>query len=155
MARMGPTPPRDMGTTPPPHHMARPPSNTWAGWITFAATVLILLGVVHVFQGFIAMLDDGYFAVRGEQLFALSYDAYGALLMLWGAILLLVGAGLLGARGWARWLALIVVGVDVLIQVGFFPAQPLLSLTLIALDTVVLYALTVRWEEATGGLYQG
>jgi hypothetical protein len=140
---------------PPPPGTPRPPHNTWSGWITFGATVLILLGCLHVFQGFMALLDDGYFAVPSDRLFAISYDAYGGLLLLWGGILLLVGLGLLGARGWARVLAIFVVGIDAIIQVGFFPSQPLLSLTLIGLGVVVLYALIVRWDEAQAGLYQG
>jgi hypothetical protein len=126
-------------------------AGSWAGWITFAATVLVLLGCLHVFQGFLALLDDGYFAARGEQLVLVSYDAWGAVLLLWGGVLLLVGAALNARRGWARFLATVIVMVDVIIQFGFFPSQPLLSLFLITLDVVVLFALTARWDEAQLG----
>jgi hypothetical protein len=127
------------------------PSGAWAGWVTFAAAVMVLLGCLHGFQGFLALLDDGYFAVAADQLVLVSYDAWGAILIVWGSILLIVGAALNARRGWARWLAVVIVMVDAIIQVGFFPSLPLLSATLIALDVVVLFALTVRWQEASVG----
>jgi hypothetical protein len=123
----------------------------WAGWVTFAAVVMILLGCLHVFQGFLALLDDGYFAARGEQLVLVNYDAWGAVLLLWGGVLLIVGAALHARRGWARFIATLIVMVDVILQFGFFPSQPLLSLMLIGLDIAVLFALTARWDEAQLG----
>jgi hypothetical protein len=138
------------------HHMAQlEPSGesegTWARWVSFASVVLVLLGCLNGLQGFLAMLDDGYYVARSEELALVSYDAWGAVLVFWGAVLLIVGAGLNARRSWARWAAAIVVMVDVILQVGFFPSAPLLALILIALDVMVLYALTVRWDEARLG----
>jgi hypothetical protein len=149
MATRGPLPPSEEARI---HHMsnlpAAPPGGAWAGWVTFAASVLVLLGALHVFEGFVALLDTGYFAVGANDVFLMSYDVWGALLLLWGGILILVGAGLHARRGWARWLAIVGVMLNVIFQVGFFPTLPLLSLTLIALDITVLFALTARWEQA-------
>jgi len=111
--------------------------------------VMVLLGCLNGFQGFLALFDEGYFAVPGEQLVLVNYDAWGALLIAWGTILLVVGAALNARQGWARWAAMLIVMVDAIIQVGFFPSAPLLAVTLIALDVVVLFALTARWSEAT------
>ena len=124
---------------------------TWARWVTFASMVLILLGCLNGLQGFFAMLDQGYYVAGGDELALVSYDAWGAVLVLWGIVLLVVGAALNARRGWARWAAAIVVMLDVVLQVGFFPSSPLLALILSTLDVVVLYALTVRWEEARLG----
>jgi hypothetical protein len=153
MTTQGAMPPSEQARV---HHMANLESSAgaagpWAGWVTFAAMVLVLLGCLHVFQGFLALLDDGYFAARGEQLVLVSYDAWGAVLLVWGGLLLLIGAALNARRGWARFCATVIVMVDVIIQFGFFPSQPLLSLFLITLDVVVLFALTARWDEAQLG----
>ena len=152
MATRGTMPPSDEARA---HHMANMPaherSGTWTAWVTFAATILVLLGCLNIFQGFLALLDEGYFVARADQLVLINYDAWGAILMLWGAALLLVGLALNAGRAWARWLAVIVTGVNVIAQVGFFPSSPLLSVLLITLDIVVIYALTVRWGEAQEG----
>ena len=129
------------------------PSGTWSNWVTFAALVLALLGCLNGFQGFLALFDDGYFVAKSDQLVLVNYDAWGALLIVWGIVLLIVAGGLNGRRQWARWAAVLVVGIDAILQVGFLPSSPLLAVTLIALDVIVLYALTVKWGEAiTGGL---
>ena len=125
--------------------------SAWSGWVTFAALMLVLLGAINGFQGFLALLDDGYFLAGGDQLVLINYDAWGVLLLLWGAILMVIGAGLNARRGWARWTAVIVVMLDVLLQIGFLPSMPLLAVMLIALDVVVLFALTARWDEGKLG----
>jgi hypothetical protein len=123
----------------------------WAGWVTFASLMLVMLGCLNGFQGFLAMFDDGYFVARSDELALVNYDAWGAVLVVWGIVLLLLGAGLNARRGWARWGAIVVAMLDVILQVGFFPSSPLLALMLIALDVVIIFALTARWEEGRDG----
>ena len=126
-------------------------SSGWAGWVTFASLMLVLLGCVHGFQGLLAMFDEGYFVAQGRELALVSYDAWGAILIVWGLVLLLVGGGLNARRGWARWAAVAIVMFDVILQIGFFPSAPLLAVMLITIDVVVVFALTARWEEAKAG----
>ena len=120
----------------------------WTGWITFASAVLVLIGMINLFRGILALFDEGYFIADPGQLVLVSYDAWGVFLILWGGFMMLVGAGLNAGRSWARWTAGLVVMIDVIGQIGFLPAYPFASVVLIALDVVVLYALTVRWDEA-------
>jgi hypothetical protein len=131
------------------HVPGRP--SAWSGWVTFAALILVMLGCLNGFQGFLALLDDGYFVARSDELVLVNYNAWGAILIVWGIVLLLVGAGLNARRGWARWTAVGVVMIDMILQVGFFPSSPLLALILITLDVVIMFALTARWEEARYG----
>ena len=35
------------------------PSDAWAGWVTFAAVMLVLMGSLDLFQGLVALFDDG------------------------------------------------------------------------------------------------
>ena len=131
------------------HAPGRP--SPWAGWVTFGALVLVILGCINAFQGLLALFDEGYFVAQGNELVLVGYDAWGVVLVLWGIVLLLVGAGLNARREWARWAAIVVVILDVILQVGFFPSLPLLALFLITLDVIVVFALTTRWEEARTG----
>jgi hypothetical protein len=129
------------------------PSTAWAGWVTFAAVMLTLLGTLHAIQGFLAMFDDGYFVARGaEQLVLVEYTAWGVILLIWGLLMLGAGLGLAKGSGWARWFAVFVVFVDVILQIGFLPAYPIWSALLIAIDVLVLFALTARWAEARAAM---
>ena len=136
-----------------PSSYQTPPSDAWAGWVTFAAVILALLGTLNVIQGFLALFDDGYFAVRTEeQLLLVEFTAWGVILLIWGALLVCAGLALAAGKGWARWFALVAVFVNVIAQIGFLPAYPLWSAIMIALDVVVIFALTARWDEARAAM---
>ena len=94
---------------------------------------------------------DEYFVPTQAGFLVVDVTAWGRFLMLWGALLALAGIALLGAQGWARWFAIVVVSLNILAQLGFAGdgAYPLWSLTAIILNIVVLYALTARWAEST------
>jgi hypothetical protein len=71
-------------------------------------------------------------------------------MVIWGALLVLAGLGLLAGQGWARWFTIVVVTINFFAQLGFIgnSQYPLWALTGIALSVVVLYALTARWNES-------
>jgi hypothetical protein len=122
----------------------------WTGWIVFAAFVLIIVGGMDILQGFVGIIEDEYVVATTEGLSIVDATAWGWATLIWGALLILTGLGLLGAAGWARWLAIIGVSVNAIGQVAFmanYPqAYPLWNLLLVALSVLVLYALTARWE---------
>ena len=124
--------------------------DAWSGWISFAAIVIIIVGVMDVLQGFMAIIKDEYIVDTPKGLAILDVTAWGWATLIWGALLILAGSGLLGGAGWARWLAIIGVAVNAVQQMAFlanYPqAYPLWNLLIVALNIVVLYALTARWQ---------
>jgi hypothetical protein len=98
-------------------------------------------------------VDEGYLLVRtSDDLLLVNIDAWGVIMICWGALLAAGGFGLTRAAGWARWFAVAVAFVDVLLQVGFLAAYPIWSAILILLDVVVIFALTARWSEARAAM---
>ena len=71
-----------------------------------------------------------------------------------GALLVVAGFALQAGIGWARWFTIVVVALDCFAQLGFLGNSdyPVWSLTVLALNVIVLYALTVRWDESKAGL---
>jgi len=129
------------------------PSGAWAGWVVFAGTMLLLLGSLHAVQGLVALFDEGYLLVRGsDDLLLVDVDAWGVIMLCWGALLAAGGFGLVKGQGWARWFAVGVAFLDVLLQVGFLSAYPIWSAILILLDVLVIFALTARWAEARAAM---
>ena len=136
-------------TSPP----ATRPSGAWAGWVVFGATMLMLLGALHVLQGVIALFDEGYYLAAGqEQLLLVDVDAWGVIMLCWGALLVMGGVGLISAAGWARWFAIGVAFISVILQIGFLSAYPIWSAIMILLDVLVIFALTARWDEARAAM---
>ena len=126
-------------------------SKSMAGWIGFAGILMLLVGSIDFMQGLIALFDDEYFVVTEAGFLVLDLTGWGWAMLIWGTLLVLAGLGLLSAQSWARWFAIVVVSLNFIAQLGFLGNSQyvLWSLTVIALNFVVLYALTARWREST------
>jgi len=125
-------------------------SKSMAGWIGFAGIMLMIVGSIDFFQGLIALFEDEYFVVTRSGFLVVDLTAWGWIMLIWGVLLLLAGLGLIAAQGWARWFAIVVVSLNFIAQLGFLgnSQYPLWSLTVMALNIIVLYALTARWSES-------
>ena len=124
--------------------------SSMAGWIGFAGIVMLILAGIDVIQGLIALFNDNYYVVSDSGFLVVNLTAWGWALLVYGVILAFVGVGLLAGKGWARWLTIIFVSVNVFAQLGFLgnSQYPVWSLTVLALNIIVLYALTARWSES-------
>ena len=129
-------------------------SKSMAGWIGFAGILLVIVGSIDFFQGLIALFEDEYFIVTASGFLVVDLTSWGWILLIWGVLLVLAGLGLASGQGWARWLAIVVVGLNFIVQLGFLgnSQYPLWSLTVMALNVIVLYALTARWSESAADL---
>lgn len=125
-------------------------SETWAGWIRLGAILMMIIGVIDFFQGLIAIIRSGYYALPPNQIVVVNTSTWGWIMLIWGIILVIAGLGLLSGSGWARWFTIVVAGLNFILQLGFVgsAAYPLWALTGQALTLVVLYALIVRWNDA-------
>jgi len=119
----------------------------WATWIAFAGLMLITLGIFDVLGGFAALFSDDYFAVRDDGLLVSNYKAIGVIHLCFGVLLAAVGWGLIKLRPWARGVAIVLVIANAAVHVAFLNAQPVWAAVMIAIDVLVVYALTVRWTD--------
>lgn len=120
----------------------------WVGWGYFAATVLLITGIFDSIQGFVAILapDSAYFVLNGT-LFLFDLQGWGWWTLLIGLLLVLVGIALFLGATWARVVAVILAILSAVGHLFTIPAQPWWSLIVIALDVLVIYALTVHGRE--------
>ncbi len=110
----------------------------------------MIVGAIDFFQGLIALFEDEYYVVTGSGFLVFDLTGWGWTMVIWGVLLVLAGLGLAAGQGWARWFAIVVVGLNFIAQLGFLgnSQYPLWSLTVVALNIIVLYALTARWSES-------
>ena len=120
-----------------------PPVSGWAvGGITFAATMLILIGIFQTIAGLAAIFDDEFFVVTANYIFDLDTSAWGWIHLLLGVLLLVAGWGLYAGRAWAGVVALTLAVLSAVANFFFIPYYPFWSILVIALDVWVIWALT-------------
>jgi hypothetical protein len=123
----------------------------WTGWVAFAGFIMIMVGSIGAIQGLFAIIEDEYVVATREGLAIIDASGWGWIHLIWGGLLVLGGIGLLARQGWARWFTIVVAGLNAIAQIAFlanYPnAYPLWNITMVALEVVIIYALTVRWEE--------
>lgn len=121
------------------------PTSGWYGWIIFAATMMMMLGVFHAIAGLVALFKDEYFLVTAKGLVVTAdYTAWGWTHLLLGLLVVAAGAALFAGRTWARVVAVILAMASAIVNLGFLSAYPLWSAIMIALNVMVIYAVTAH-----------
>ena len=120
----------------------------WVGWIVFAGTMMMILGVFHMFEGVIALFRHTEIAFPASGLTVqVSYTQWGWLQLLAGVLVFFAGLGLFTGRMWARTVGVILVSISALINFAWANLFPFWSLTLLALDFFVIYAIIAHGSE--------
>jgi hypothetical protein len=130
---------------------AAPPQPTrWVGMILFAGTIMVLVGGLHAIFGLLALLNDQYYDVgKGQLAVDASYTVWGWTHLILGAVVAAAGVALMYGRTWARVVGVAFACVSMIVNVAFMSADPWYVAIVIALDILVIYAITVHGREIT------
>jgi hypothetical protein len=112
------------------------------GWVTFAGVMLMLVGVMN-FVGGIAAVDNANFYAGNAQFVFSDLNTWGWIIMITGAVQVLAAFGIWARNGLSRWLGVFFASLNALAQLLFLPAQPLWSVSLFAVDVLIIYGLVV------------
>ena len=119
------------------------PVSGWAvGGITFAATMLILIGVFQAIAGIVAIVDDEFYVVVRSYTFNLDTTAWGWIHLALGVLLVVAGFGLIRRATWAGITALFLCVLSAIDNFFFIPYYPFWSLLLVGLNIWVIWSLT-------------
>jgi hypothetical protein len=119
----------------------------WVGWAYFASFMMMLLGVLQGIAGLAAIFKDNYYVVTENHLLAFNYKTWGWINLILGIIILMAGLELLRGAMWARVLAVFLAILSFTANMGFVNAYPIWSITMMVVDVLVIYALTVHGGE--------
>jgi hypothetical protein len=121
----------------------------WASGLTaFAAFILILNGMFQAFQGLVAVLNDNLFVRTENYVFGFDITAWGWFHLIWGILVIIVGACLFLRQEWAAIAGIVLVIMQAVSMFWFIPIYPIWSIVIIALDVAVIWALsTVRFGD--------
>ena len=119
-----------------------------AGVVTFAGALFLVLAFFNAVDGVVAFADPNHFFISENGLLVVDdYDAYGFVLLVIAGIEFLIGWGILMRMRAAQVFGILVVLVSVVIHFIYFKHYPAWSVIALALDAIVLYALTVHGDE--------
>lgn len=116
-----------------------------AGTSIGAAVILVTLGIISFFQGIAAVAEDEVF-VRGiEYVYKLDFTAWGWIHIVLGVLMVIVGIALMAGQTWARVSAIIIAALSIIANFLWLPYYPWWSILIIALDIVVIWAVST-WK---------
>jgi hypothetical protein len=128
--------------------VTRPTATGWVGWVYFAGIMLLLLGGFQIIEGLTALFNRTYLLVSSNGLLVTAnLAAWGWLHLLIGAVALVAGYGIIVGKRWAQVLGIVLACVSALVNLTYIAAYPLWSMTIIAVDILVIYALAVHGRE--------
>ena len=120
----------------------------WVGWLAFAGTMMMLIGVFHGFEGLIALFNDAVLVVpAGGLVVSVSFTQWGWTQLIAGVVIFAAGLGVFTGATWARVLGVILLSISAILNFAFLTAFPVWSITVIALDVLTIYALTAHGAE--------
>jgi hypothetical protein len=120
----------------------------WVGWGRFAGVILLVNGIFGILQGIVAIFaPDGYFVISRGALFLFDLSGWGWWTLILSLLMLVTAGALLMGATWARVVAVIFVVISAVSQLLLLPAQPWWSAIIIAVDVLVIYALTAHGRE--------
>jgi len=118
-----------------------------AGWVLFAAIMMIMGGSFAILEGLAALLKHGnfYHSVSSYP-FGSSVAAWGWTVLIVGIIVLLAGFYVMTGALWARIVGITIASLSALANFFFIPYYPIWALVIITVDVFVIWALAAHGE---------
>jgi hypothetical protein len=120
------------------------------GLVVFAGVMLMLVGVFHALAGLAAIIDDKYIVVGPNYAYDLDVTAWGWIHLIIGVIVIAAGYGVFSGATWARVVGITLASLSAIANFFFIPYQPVWAILIIALDVLVIAALSAYGPEEAG-----
>jgi hypothetical protein len=112
-----------------------------------AGIFMVMAGSFHVIQGLVALFNDEFYVTTGDYLFRFDLTTWGWVHLIAGIVVASGGVALFQGAAWARALAVLLAGVSILANFLWMPYYPIWSLTLIAFNMFVIWAVTAHGRD--------
>lgn len=124
------------------------------GWALFAVTMLVLAGGFEIVNGLIALFRSGTYLVGSNGLVvSIDYTTWGWIHIGLGLLAVIAGLGLVRGAMWARILGVTLAVISAIVYMAYIPAFPAFCLVVIAVNILVVYAITVHGGELKNAEY--
>ena len=120
------------------------------GWVWFAGVLLLMLGTLNFIEG-IAAVSNSHFFVGNAHYIVGSLNTWGWVVMIIGVVELAVGCGVFVKNQLSRWVGVIVLGLNAIVQLMMIPAYPFWSLSIFTLDILAIFGLVAYGHRIARG----
>ena len=110
--------------------------------MVFAWVLLLMLGVFNLIDGIAAVARSHVFTTNAHYVFG-DLKTWGWIVLIIGGLQVLAALGIIAGNQAARWLGVVLLGLDSLAQMMFLPSYPIWALLIIAGNVAALYGLCV------------
>ena len=118
-------------------------------WVTFAAIVLGVAGIMRIFDAIWAFRYHGVLPENFEAaIFGHGLKTYGWIYLVVAAVLIVSAVLVLSGSQVARWVGVVAGAIGAISAIWWMPYYPIWSLTYIAIGALVIYALVVYGGKA-------
>ena len=119
----------------------------WTGWIAFAGVMMIIGGFLNAFYGLVAVVNDDWVVWTNRGSVLLDITEWGWVHIILGLVVALCGFGVFTGNVLARTVGVIIASLSLIGNFFFIPAYPLWTITVMVIDALVIWALTVHGGE--------
>ncbi|MGH2539154.1 MAG: DUF7144 family membrane protein [Actinomycetota bacterium] len=127
--------------------MSHSRSGAAVGFTMFAAFMMILVGSFHIIAGIAGIIEDQFYVATENYFLEFDATTWGWIHLVGGVIVLLAGFGLFSGAVWARTVGVILATISAIASFAFIPHYPVWSITVIAIDIFVIWALTAHGRD--------
>lgn len=109
--------------------------------VMLAATLMIVGGIMQVFQGISAIANDEVFVTLPNYVVTVDVSTWGWIHLVFGILVVLAGFALFSGSRAAAIFALVLAVLSAIANFAFIPYYPVWALFIIALDIFIIWAI--------------
>ncbi|WP_181720191.1 DUF7144 family membrane protein [Nocardia gipuzkoensis] len=113
-----------------------------AGTSIGAAILLMAVGILSILEGISAIAKDEVLVATPGYTYQFNTTTWGWIHLILGILLVIAAAGLMSGAMWARVIAVFLAALSILANFLWLPYYPWWSIVVIALNVVVIWAVT-------------
>jgi len=129
---------------------AEPAHGFLIDFVSILAGVLLLINAAFgILQGASAIANDDLYSAGSDYLYKLDMTVWGWTHVVIGVLCFVVAIGILRGASWGQVSGMVIAGLSAIANFAFLPYYPLWGITIIALDVLIIWALSVQLKSSS------
>jgi hypothetical protein len=122
-------------------------TNTYSGWVTFAAIVVLIAGMYNLLSGVAAITESDSVKVLNEVLYGIDIETWGWFWAVIGVAQLITAILLFARSPFGASLAVAGAMVSATFTIFLIFVAPLWAITVLALDVGIIWAIVANYDD--------